>query len=177
MSGNVKEDIVEAFFLLSKKKDIDKINVKDLVTECGISRQAFYYYFQDILEVSEWSFSQKMMETFKKSKDTKEPIEAIRIFVHTMKENQDILTKLRSSGRRMQMEKLLIEATRDYMEHLVREKLEESRISQKNLDFLLNFYSLALSEFMLLHIEDELDEEHLSERLLQLLKGEMNFFK
>lgn len=55
MPIDVKKRIVEAFVKLSKEKNIDKITVKDIVDECGISRQAFYYHFQDILEVIEWA--------------------------------------------------------------------------------------------------------------------------
>lgn len=55
MPVQVKPMIAEAFIRLSKQKNIDKITVKDLVEACGISRQTFYYHFQDILEVIEWS--------------------------------------------------------------------------------------------------------------------------
>ena len=55
MPVNVKPMIAEAFLKLSKEKNIDKITVKDIVDTCGISRQSFYYHFQDILEVIEWS--------------------------------------------------------------------------------------------------------------------------
>ena len=50
MPVQVKPMIAEAFIRLSKQKNIDKITVKDLVEACGISRQTFYYHFQDILE-------------------------------------------------------------------------------------------------------------------------------
>ena len=49
MPVNVKPLIADAFIKLSKEKNIDKITVKDIVDECGISRQSFYYHFQDIL--------------------------------------------------------------------------------------------------------------------------------
>ena len=58
MPVQVKPMIAEAFIRLSKQKNIDKITVKDLVEACGISRQTFYYHFQDILEVIEWSLDQ-----------------------------------------------------------------------------------------------------------------------
>jgi AcrR family transcriptional regulator len=35
------------------KKPIDKITVRDVVDECGINRNTFYYYFQDIYAVLE----------------------------------------------------------------------------------------------------------------------------
>ena len=53
MPVNVKNLIAETFVRLSDEKNIDKITVKDIVEACGISRQAFYYHFQDLLEVIE----------------------------------------------------------------------------------------------------------------------------
>ena len=58
MPVNMKNMIAEAFVKLSDEKAIDKITVKDVVEECNISRQSFYYHFQDILEVIEWSAEQ-----------------------------------------------------------------------------------------------------------------------
>ena len=55
MSTNMKNVIAETFFAMVKEKGVDKITVKDLVENCHISRQTFYYHFQDILDVVEWS--------------------------------------------------------------------------------------------------------------------------
>ena len=57
---SIKHQIENALFDLADEKPLDKISVKDIVTHFGISRQSFYYHFQDMLEVVEWSFTQKM---------------------------------------------------------------------------------------------------------------------
>jgi AcrR family transcriptional regulator len=48
-----KKAIVESFMELLGKKPIDKITVRDVVDHCGINRNTFYYYFQDIYAVLE----------------------------------------------------------------------------------------------------------------------------
>lgn len=58
--ANIKQDIEAVMLDLGKDKPFDKITVKDLVTACGISRQTFYYHFQNILEVVEWSFKNRL---------------------------------------------------------------------------------------------------------------------
>lgn len=40
-------------FLL--KKPLDKITIKDLTDDVGISRMSFYYHFKDIYDLVEWS--------------------------------------------------------------------------------------------------------------------------
>ena len=53
MPVNMKAMIAETFLTLAGQKNVDKITVKDLVEACGISRQTFYYHFQDIIDVVE----------------------------------------------------------------------------------------------------------------------------
>ena len=48
-----KKAIRESFLRLVAKKPLDKITVRDIVDDCGINRNTFYYYFQDIYAVLE----------------------------------------------------------------------------------------------------------------------------
>ena len=45
---NTKYIIADAFIALLNQKDIDRITVKDITSACHISRQTFYYHYQDI---------------------------------------------------------------------------------------------------------------------------------
>ena len=78
MPVQVKPMIAEAFIRLSKQKNIDKITVKDLVEACGISRQTFYYHFQDILEVIEWSLDQAFSHLLEQSLAADDPEAVLR---------------------------------------------------------------------------------------------------
>lgn len=53
MSSSTKKAIVASFLKLISKKPFDKITVRDIVDDCGINRNTFYYYFQDIYAVLE----------------------------------------------------------------------------------------------------------------------------
>ena len=53
MPSFTKKAIVESFLYLAGKKPLDKITVRDVVDDCGINRNTFYYYFQDIYAVLE----------------------------------------------------------------------------------------------------------------------------
>ena len=43
-----KMAIVETFIQLLNEKPLDKITVKEIVDNCGINRNTFYYHFEDI---------------------------------------------------------------------------------------------------------------------------------
>ena len=48
MQQLTKKAIMEAFIQLLNVGSLDKIKVKDIVEECGINRNTFYYHFEDI---------------------------------------------------------------------------------------------------------------------------------
>lgn len=53
MPSFTKKAIIETFLLLASKKSLEKITVRDIVDACGVNRNTFYYYFQDIYAVLE----------------------------------------------------------------------------------------------------------------------------
>ena len=53
MSQLTKKAIVEATLRLAEHHPLNKITVRDIVEECGITRNTFYYHFHDIYEVLE----------------------------------------------------------------------------------------------------------------------------
>ena len=53
MASFTKRAIIESFIRQLQNKPADKITVKDIVEDCGISRNTFYYHFKDIYEVLE----------------------------------------------------------------------------------------------------------------------------
>lgn len=58
MANDTKKLIADSLTSLLEHKQLDRITVKYLVEYCGISRQTFYYHFQDIMDVLEWGAGQ-----------------------------------------------------------------------------------------------------------------------
>lgn len=48
MSKVVDNAIIASFIKLLGERPLDKITVKDIVEDCGVSRNTFYYHFEDI---------------------------------------------------------------------------------------------------------------------------------
>ena len=55
---DMKEIITEAARKLVLEKKVKKLTVKDIVEECQITRQAFYYHFEGIPDLIQWSIKQ-----------------------------------------------------------------------------------------------------------------------
>ncbi|MFR4087872.1 MAG: TetR/AcrR family transcriptional regulator [Dysosmobacter sp.] len=73
MPLDVKAAVADALLELIRRKDADKITVKDLVEVCGISRQTFYYHFKDIVDVVEWAAQQGVQRLVRESLNAATP--------------------------------------------------------------------------------------------------------
>lgn len=108
MPANMKMTIAATFLEMVKRKGIDKITVKEIIDECRISRQTFYYHFQDIMEVIEWTVEQSIRQMLERSLEAKNLREALDILITCTRENRVLIRRLLDSQKREEIEKLLI---------------------------------------------------------------------
>ena len=69
MSSFTKDAITDSFLRLLEEKRLDKITVKDIVLDCGVSRKTFYYYFDDIYDLLEKCLADKAQEASSRVSD------------------------------------------------------------------------------------------------------------
>lgn len=175
MSLLTKNAISNAFLELSSKKSIDKITVKDIVGVCGITRQTFYYHFQDIMDVIEWSLQQKMEELLRKSLEAESMLDAIRILVSTVEDYPEILNKLMNSRKREPTEGLLLDTMKAYMREMIDRKELFMDMNRSDMEMALSFYSFAIVG-VLLDISQKrkpVDLELISKQIYLLITGQM----
>lgn len=53
MAGFAKKAIRDSFIKLLNERPLSQITVRDIVDDCGVNRNTFYYYFQDISQLVE----------------------------------------------------------------------------------------------------------------------------
>lgn len=80
MPIDMKEIIAETANSLIFEKKLKKITVKDIVAECNITRQAFYYHFEDIPELLKWILEKNAKKTLEVCLEQKDPESALRYF-------------------------------------------------------------------------------------------------
>ncbi|MBQ0092950.1 MAG: TetR/AcrR family transcriptional regulator C-terminal domain-containing protein [Clostridiales bacterium] len=56
MQQLTKQAVSDAFFRIAAVRSPEKITVRDIVEECGVTRNTFYYYFRDVYDVIEDAF-------------------------------------------------------------------------------------------------------------------------
>jgi len=62
MSQFTKKAIMESFGKLIESKPLDRITVKDIVADCGVTRNTFYYHFEDIFDLAKTVLSERLSQ-------------------------------------------------------------------------------------------------------------------
>ncbi len=155
---------------LSREKNVDKITVKDLVERCGISRQTFYYHFQDILEVIEWSMQQAFQALLTRSLASDDPEAVLRDFISASAEADVLLQKLLHSQRREQIEQIMVRSVRTYLQELLRSKGDGRRLPYEDMEIALTFCACGIVGLLLEYGgKKNVDREKLACQMQRLL--------
>ena len=173
MPVNVKNLIAETFVRLSDEKNIDKITVKDIVEACGISRQAFYYHFQDLLEVIEWSMEQAFEQLLDRRLQEDDPEIVLNDFITASENAAPFMQKLFRSQKREQVERMMARCARGYLQELISAKGKLPRIPYEDLDIALNFCTYGFVGLLLECCDKKktVDRETMARQMYRLLQG------
>ncbi len=163
MPVNMKDTIVDAYLNMSKKKSADRITVTDLVEACSISRQSFYYHFQDIIEVIQWTIQREVDRAAKLGMKSESQEEAIKYIILAIEENFDLIARLLHSRKREYIEEILHNSVKGYLQDIVRAKMPEMSVKYSDAHMALKLYAYGIVGVLLEHCEDkQLDAETLS---------------
>lgn len=172
MPTDMKGIIADTLLAMTKQKGIDKVTVKALIEECHISRQTFYYHFQDIMEVIEWSMERAVQKTLKDSLKANTAEEALSYLIDAAAENHDLIQRLMSSQKREQMEKIFVQATKTYLQAFVEYKAHDLSLNYSDVEVALNFYSFGISGLLLMYCQhDDIDTKKLAKQISQILSS------
>lgn len=175
MSANMKSMIAGAFMEVSKTKSVDKITVKNLVEACHISSQTFYYHFQDILEVIEWSIQQVFEEILERRAESDAPEDALRFFIEAFSEADKFLQKLLHSQRREQVEKILVNAVRSYLQEMFARQEPKPNLPVADAKVMMDFCTYGIISLMLENCgKKSLDKEKLARQMQRMISEREN---
>ena len=65
-SLNTKKLIANSLKKAMKVKPLSKITVSELIRDCGINRNTFYYHFDDIYDLLHWMLENELIDKVKK---------------------------------------------------------------------------------------------------------------
>nr|WP_319489876.1 TetR-like C-terminal domain-containing protein [uncultured Caproiciproducens sp.] len=174
MLKNAKEIFAESLKKMLGKKTLDHITVKDIVEDCSLSRQAFYYHFKDIYDLLEWIFLEEASTALANNRDIDTWQQGYCHVLMRLRDNKALVVNTYRSNRREYLETFMYNVLFHVIYPVVEEQAQGMNVENKNKEFIAHFYSLAIVAMGLDWVRTGMEEnpEEIAEQVAVLVKGD-----
>ena len=143
MSCVTKKALKGSLKKMTLKKPINRITIADITENCGINRMTFYYHFQDIYDLIEWS----ILDTVTAAVDDKKTYvtwkEGFRRVLQTSLDNKDTVCSVYNSMNLEDIQKYLYSITHELLMGVINELSEGMYIEEIEKHAIADFYKYA----------------------------------
>lgn len=175
MSQMTKNALADSLKALLELRPVDKITISDITDDCGVNRMTFYYHFQDIYDLLEWSWIREANKVLngKKTYDTWQQ-GFLQIF-NAVSENKQIVMNIYHSVNREQIEIYLYKLTYDLLFGVIEENAAGMEVRDDDKRFIADFYKYAFVGLILDWIRNGMkaDPAQIVDRLDTLIHGDI----
>ncbi|MBO5143924.1 MAG: TetR family transcriptional regulator [Lachnospiraceae bacterium] len=144
MAIDMKKNIVEAAKRLLFEKNVKKLTVTNIVEECQITRQAFYYHFEDVPDMVRWSLEQDTEQFLQEIQAQGDAEKGLRYFFLTAVNAISHVKKGIQTNYRDEIEKLLEQYIYHFFEAAAENRKMHQIYSRSELQFILRYHSQAV---------------------------------
>lgn len=145
MSGKLTEKVIKDTFLkLISERPLEKVSVKDIVDECGISRNTFYYHYQDIYILLETIFEEQAELIILSHSEKRSWKEALVASTKFAIENKNAIYHVYNSANRDQLERYLYRVCQEITFEYVKAEAEDLNVLDKDITYIALFYKHAI---------------------------------
>lgn len=175
MSQTTKRALEASLKHLLLQKPLNKITISDITEDCGVNRMTFYYHFQDIYDLVEWSCVEDAARALQGKKTYETWQEGFLNIFRAVQENKPFIMNVYHSVSREQVELYLYKLTYDLLIGVVEECSAGMTVREEDKQFIADFYKYALVGLMLNWIKNDMREEPQSivDRLSVLVQGDV----
>lgn len=143
---STKSLLAESLKELSKNKPADKIIIREITQNCGLTSPTFYNYFHDKYELMAWIYNQKIEEVIEQLGKTLSFEDVIYKWIEPILEDEDFYINLLKNAVGQNSFRY---ATNDYAIHLLSDWIKNYHNLNElpyDVNFYLIFYMRAISE-------------------------------
>lgn len=146
-SRNTQKMMADSLKKAMKTKPLSKITVSEIIRDCGINRNTFYYHFQDIYALLKWMFEEEAIEVVKNFDLLVDYEEAICFVMDYVEKNEHIINCAYDSMGRDEMKRFFYADFIELITSIIDQAERETHIAleQNFKQFLCEFYTEALA--------------------------------
>ena len=176
LAPSTKLALANALKKLLQKKFLDDITVKELVEECEVNRQTFYYHFQDIYDLVEWACEEDAGRALANNKTADTWQVGLENIMLAVRDNKPFIMNVYHCVSAERIQRFLQPVTFDLIEGVVEEHAAGKSVSQSDKDFLSRFFAHAFIGVMLDWIAAGMAEDPsaVAERVSKICEGQID---
>ena len=149
MSQLTKRAITESFMKLINQVPFDKITVKDIVEDCGVNRNTFYYHFRDISDVVECALLREVDQVFERPVEVDSVLECLEVLVNLIGENKKAMLHIYCSVQRETFTGALDKMCQYIVKQYIIHNFEEEIMEKEDMKVLMHFYKCVMTGVIL----------------------------
>lgn len=152
-----KKQMADSLKRLMSKKNLKKITVQEIATDCGTNRYTFYYHFKDIYDLLAWMFQEEGLSLIQRSDNCLTWQEGFYLFLQNVRENKAVYQCAIDSLGEIELRNLLRRETTHLMDLFMSDVGGRYQVSEQYQAFLRDFYIAALSGTVMEWVRRDLD--------------------
>ena len=176
MSNTTKRVLAMSLKGLLNRRPLDGITIQDLVDDAEVSRKTFYYHFQDIYDLLEWTFIEEGKRVLSGSDGGSWQQALQSVFGYFQENRTMILNVYRSLQKNSTLLKEHVSwLVRPLLRQLFDAQPDHELVDSEDRDFILELYAYGLIELFQRWIDGgmEPDGAHLMGKLDRIFDGSM----
>ena len=158
MSELTKKALAAAAAEILRKKSLDKITIKEITDACGLTRNTFYYHFEDIYDLLGWMLIKEADEILTRFSEEEQWEEGFLEGLSFLYENKKMIYHIYKTINRGDLDKYLNKVGEVYALRLVNIQAEGLGFSREAVKTAANFYINAFVGTVLRWIENDMKE-------------------
>jgi probable dihydroxyacetone kinase regulator len=170
-----KQALANSLKKLMNRTSLEKITVIDIVTDCGVNRQTFYYHFQDIYDLLGWIYKTEAIDSIAEYKSYHTWQQGFLKIFHYVSDNKGFCLNTIYSLGRDHLDRFLYQVTFDLLMGVIEEVAAGADVPPEDKKFMADFYSFAFIGILISWLKTGAEEkpEHIIENISRLIEGDI----
>ena len=158
MANLTKKAIAASVTRLLEKKPLDKITIREITDDCGMTRNTFYYHFQDIYDLCSWIFVAEAEDIVSRCRQEDQKLGQLLLEgLEYLYEHRKMIRHVYDSINRDDLAGYLKQVIYRYARELIDPYVQDDTISTDARDLAAEFYQNAFVARVLQWIDDGMD--------------------
>ena len=170
MATKSKIALINSFLELLEENEYDKITVTRLVEDCGVSRQTFYYHFEDIEQMINWAIKNEI-DKIKNRAGEDNYDEIGELYADFLKKYSIVFEKASGSVKFITIYNYLFDNVYSFLKDFIAKKHKKNKGTSEETEFFVAYSAGAFSSLVVREMQkDEPEYDELMNKLIKVLK-------